>query len=804
MSALNAPAKSLDIPNKTLPLIISLCYPIALQAATGIDTYSFTIEPQTMEQALLRYSDQSGVQILFKTEDIEGLQSQGVSGNFSRATAIEKLLSGSSLNYRFTAKNTLIVQKQITPSPKKNLLAALMGLLMGVSNTQQLSAQEKIADAQDSGKFIIEEIVVTAQKREQNLIDVPMSISALGAAELEQRNITNALDLSFAVPNLSVWEQGPGRQQITIRGIGNNAGTASLIGLYLDEASVSGGIREQIDLRAIDLERVEVLRGPQGTLYGDGSAGGTVRFITRDPQLDGLYADALWDAYFTKGGDPSQEFTGVFNLPVSDTFALRFAGTYGDIGGWIDQPAALDEDINNQELFQIRTKALWMPSDQLELTGMVLIHRNEGDSGYNAAGDDGNLLVGVDRAAPVPFTDDYELYNLTVAYDFGPLELVSSSSYLNRDREVVVTQFNEISRLEFLADSVDDVEQFSQELRLVSTGDNALQWTVGAFYRDQEITTDQVSRLIFNGALLNDAFASVESSKAWAVFADTAYAITDSLEIGAGVRYFEDDRELDIRNQSDTFDAVSPRIYASYDITDTIKTYLSVAEGYRSGGFNTLPGRPPFDPETVTSYELGVKAVLLDGALQSELSLFSSDYEDIVATGIQPGSAQAYFSNIGEGEIKGIDWAFNWRATESLTLGFNGAYTDTEITSLRAENTAQLPGDPIDFIPELSYSITGDYRFNWTENVGGFASVYYNFQDSMQFTSRRTSIMIQHSDELRFLDIRIGAEFSDWTLELYGRNIADEDGLQDPFGVLNAGSRPRPRTVGVKFSTTFD
>src|SRR6185312_736862 len=191
----------------------------------------------------------------------------------------------------------------------------------------------------------LEEVIVTAQKREERLIDVPIAISTFTGDELQKRGLVRLDDFAYAVPGLSIQNSGF-EHRIVLRGVSNFAGSnSSLIGMYLDEANATSTRSAQLDMSTLDLERVEVLRGPQGTLYGEGSLGGTIRFITRDPTLDRVTTSSDLEASFTQDGQPGQRVEAAISLPViTDQFGVRIAGLYDHGGGWIDQPAAGRKD----------------------------------------------------------------------------------------------------------------------------------------------------------------------------------------------------------------------------------------------------------------------------------------------------------------------------------------------------------------------------------------------------------------------------------------------------------------------------
>ena len=240
-------------------------------------------------------------------------------------------------------------------------------MAQGVDGDQQAATQQSSID----------EIIVTAQKKEERLLDVPISISVVSDEFIENAGISNLADLAYAVPNLSVVETSPGVFTAAIRGVTNNSGFAPLTGIYLDEIPLSVTTVASVNLETIDIERVEVLKGPQGTLYGQGSVGGTIRFIAKKPSFDGIEGQIGGSAYGTKDGDSSGEFTGVLNLPViDDTLAFRVAATYKDRGGWIDRPDAGIDNANDSELSSIRLKGLWNISDDFNANLTVINHRS--------------------------------------------------------------------------------------------------------------------------------------------------------------------------------------------------------------------------------------------------------------------------------------------------------------------------------------------------------------------------------------------------------------------------------------------
>jgi iron complex outermembrane receptor protein len=672
--------------------------------------------------------------------------------------------------------------------------------------------------AQAAEERALEEIIVTAQKREERLIEVPMSVTAISGAELAQRGVQSIQDLSFVVPGLTSRVDGPGSQQIFLRGISNLSGSDAQVSVYLDESPVTLNRFRQIDLRALDIERIEVLKGPQGTLYGQGALAGTVRFVSAKPQLDRLEGRIEADFSYIEDGDSNPKLVGVANVPlVKDTFAVRVAATAEEGGGWIDQPEAGIEDGNDQDLYNIRTQALWRLGDALDLNATVAVYRLESELGLDWEKADRTNNVPTDRARRLrPRIDAYELYNLTGTYDFGSASLISATTYIDQRRDYTIgfvgSPVTFINGLEG-TDTIDDrSDVFSQEVRLVSSGDGPFNYTVGVFYRDIESRlVDAFDVRLPSGFLIRGVTGDVGTSESVSVFVDASYAVTDRLTLGAGVRYFEDERSLFESNvlQSETFDSTDPRVYASFALSDAWRLYANVAKGFRSGGFNDVPFAP-FEPEELISYEIGTKGATANGALQFELSVYFTEYEDMLRNNQvlnpQGTDVDVVTSNIGTVEIKGIEGSVVWRATQALRLSATAAFIDGEVKELTNLDSVNRPGDAADYVPEVSYTVASDYDFDLGASVSGFAHVDYNYRDEVTFTDRFLYVSgqeVQRSESFGLLGARIGLRWDGRTVELYGTNLTNTNRLIDPFDAFSQANRTKPRTVGMRAVFNF-
>ena len=796
--------------------------------------YEIDIAQQDVAKALTRLSEQVDVQVFFPYNLTKGKTANAIKGNFTVLQALDLMLKGSGLHGGISKNGVLTISlgelkgdeilrgdKSMLKS-KKNLLAATVAFFVGVGGVNASFAQGDEGAKQRSG---MDEIIVTATKRAQNIQDVPISILALQGDDLVNQGISDLQSLSLAVPGLLVVESGIQRR-ISIRGIGNSFGSSSLIGMYLDDASVASLPAYQIDLRIHDLERVEVLKGPQGTLYGEGSVGGTIRYITNDPQLDAFGAEASFDVSSTKDGDPSQETKAIINIPlIDDSLGLRVVSQYINSGGWIDQPALDKSDINDYELYNVRAKLLWLPSDNLEVKATAIVHRNDTGALTTGEDDSGNYSQAFGAPTTPSGEANYDVYSLLVNYDLGDMALVSSTSYLDADHQINNTGseccFPTGTPGEFwhtlVTESNYAAEIFTQELRLSSNESDPWFWSTGLFYKDATLFPGSFEGGLFGvpgGTLGTDIFAfggpsgfQEEQSQSWALFGETSYAVTDQLELGVGLRYFEDDRRfrrgVTGTFQEDTFDSLNPKVFAKYDINDDLNVYFNVAQGFRSGGFNGA-GQPPYDPETVLSYELGSKMSSSDGRLKADVALFHSTYEDYQIVGVIPSLGLNVTSNGGEAEILGIDLSLVWYASEQLELGFNGNYMDTEFTEINVTSTSHAVGDAVDLVPQYGYSLWGNYAFNWSDQAAGFIRLDYSEQGKSNYRNRSFGPdYSDQSDVIEMLNMRLGWSYDDWSVDLYALNLLDEDGFVGPYEIEKGAARPRPRTVGLKLGIKF-
>ncbi|MGH8250867.1 MAG: TonB-dependent receptor domain-containing protein [Steroidobacteraceae bacterium] len=511
-------------------------------------------------------------------------------------------------------------------------------------------ALAQAAQAQDT---VLGEVTVTARKRAESIQDVPFAVSARSEDALRAAGAQNIEDVSRNVAGLSVQNLGPGQSQVGIRGISAGkidrdlAGIKEQVGVYLDESVISLSLFTP-DLELYDLNRVEVLRGPQGTLFGSGSLAGTVRYITNQPDVTDDYGDVEVGFSTIDGGDSGGNARAMLNMALSDRAALRLIGYYSELPGYIDAHGpggVVDEDVNGGDRIGGRLALRWELTDNVAITPR-LIYQDTNIDGFNRE-DVWNMLANpfmttepaVDigereqyRQLQEEFADEFFLADLTAEFDLGGVVLTSVSSFTDRDILVLrdasqlsgsVTYFNIFNanvpgvRLDSALHDATQVEVFTQELRLASDYEGRFQWVVGGFYSDitrdygQTLPTPGYDALIgvpgpaLGGPVDSPFFSRIPYDfKQTAFFAEGTFDITERLSATVGARYYDYDEdrvlyfggafadtdggpeELTNGPGSTSEDGVLPRVLLSYEVSDNVQFNAQAAEGFRLGGIN--------------------------------------------------------------------------------------------------------------------------------------------------------------------------------------------------------------------------
>ncbi|MEX2150456.1 MAG: TonB-dependent receptor [Steroidobacteraceae bacterium] len=747
------------------------------------------------------------------------------------------------------------------------------------------------ADAQTAAASL-GEVVVTAQKRAEAISDIPMSVSVVSGEALERNQADNFQDLVNLIPGLSINSSTRGVSRVTMRGI-NTGGVASTVGVYVNDVpfgSSSGLANAAIlsgDIDTFDMTRIEVLRGPQGTLYGASALGGVIKYVANAPSTDGFEARFQGSFDDTADADTGYALTGVVNIPVSDTFALRASGFFRSDGGYTESignnpiPALQDpgvnivdgtlveDEINGSDVTGGRVSALLQPSDTFSLDLTVHYQDIDSDNANVFEVDPTTLspLYGgrvASRYHDEPQNIEYRIYSATLDWDLGGVSLQSVSSYseflhdFQLDAAVIdvlgagiptaqlltfvySTPGTADTLLSGILDQTTGTDKFTQEFRLVSPQSDQFEWLLGAYYTDEDSVIHQRLVAVEPGTgspvagVPLPADLSIESTyEEIALFANATWHLTDRFDLSFGARWSDNDQdaaqngliilpilpggqlELNFDDLKSSESPVTWSFSPRYEFTATTSAYLRVATGFRPGGPNVLPPGAPapatYDSDELTNYEFGLRTGNASGSFSFDVAVFFLDWEDIQL--LQVVNGFGVNANGGTAASKGLEFTATTRSG-GLSVTFSGAYTDAELTEDTDPLVGGLDGDTLPFVPEWSLALGGDCEWDVfndaTAYVGGQVAYtgdrladFGNRVDPLDPTSAR-----READAYTTVDLRAGVLWTNWSLELYGKNLTDEDGITDinapglyPNGAA-AISVIRPRTIGVSVGVRF-
>ena len=692
------------------------------------------------------------------------------------------------------------------------------------------------AQAQNQPNFL-DEIVVTAQKRTENVQDVPISIAAYSGEDLQALGITESEQLGQFVPGLELsTSSGEGSQLIIfLRGAGlndfntNNAGP---IGIYSDEVYVSSPALTAFQF--FDTERLEILKGPQGTLYGRNTTGGAVKFVSNKPTDEfELLAKGSYSSFNTTN------LEAAISGPVTDNIRARFAVNKVDSDGFLENTIDPNNvtDENGVDTFSWRGTVDVDVTDNFSLRGNIHGANVDSEGGkfvFIGLGPGGSGPLGTPSQVD-PFSgqynrdDDINLDSIggyvEAKWDLGDIELTSISAYDDLDR--LLPEETDANAADILFINYDvESETFSQELRATgSYGDST--WLLGGFYLTEDLEQDQSIDLFGS---LRPLFAPLgvnipgvtspdptpvffarannfQTIETFAIFGQTDVAINDKLTLTLGGRYTDEDRTFSARGtiEEESLAAIvgnplvvyeatdletssgefSWRVGADYKPNDSTLLYASIARGFKSGGFNggflsldpveAITQLEPYDPEFLTAYEAGFKTDLLDDRLRLNAAVFYNDFSDLqVFTQINTGGLPLLvLDNATSAEVLGFEFDATFYPHPNFLLNLTGAFMDAEIGTLSV-NGVDLTGNSIPNTPDAS--VSGLARYDH-ELGGGLGSVYlqgsFSYRDDVFFSTENLDFTGQEAYTLANLRAGYDAENGNWGVAVFGNNIGD-------------------------------
>ncbi len=673
-------------------------------------------------------------------------------------------------------------------------------LLLSMLMTSTVFAQANAADDSSDESARLEEIIVTASKREQSLQDVPITVTAITGQTIQDLDLRRIDEFIDMVPNALVNSGAFSiNDTISIRGVGLpldfiEQGT----GVYQNGYYIGGARTVFSDF--YDLERVEVLRGPQGALYGRNAVGGAVNFIYNAPDLED-FGGSVQVGY---GEFDRTEARGVVNIPISEgKFAVRLATWYIDQNEGEYFNTTLDEWQDRQEIAGFRASALWQASDNVDVTFWMDSSSEKGPENHGAAEEiGGEAKTDIRRDTPSNAQKDFSLYGMTINWETSIGTVSSLSSFREYKLDSLSDQdgFDDKTLAFQTIERDEDVDAFFQELRLVSTWDNSLQYVVGLNYYKEDLNLFRPVHIMDpSGALLAiSATEAVINAKSWSAFGELTWTITERLDLIGSVRRTSDEKDFDFArtrtgstgiflDRNDDWDNTSWGAGILFRATDDVNLYLRANEGFRAGGYNTgfnFDVDPalaaeiiPYGQETSLNIELGVKTSWFDNKLTINAALFRLKQDDVLGGIFDFGSFNFFFQNLGKGETDGFELDFAVRPIENLTIGGSFGYIDgeiTEVTPIPGAFVTISEGSPIPGATSTNWTLFGTYRIPisagmnfvmsaaWRRNHhrGGYSPGWVEGAELFEYS---------------IVDIRAGVEAERWQLMGYINNVTDDD-----------------------------
>jgi outer membrane receptor protein involved in Fe transport len=667
------------------------------------------------------------------------------------------------------------------------------------------------------------DIVVTAERRSTTVQNTPISLSVLGGAQLDQSTSAGLTQTLNSVPGVAATvNYQTGGTQLTVRGVSaagatfNGAGT---VAYYLDSTPF-GFVRTAIgpDLNPYDLSRVEILRGPQGTLYGAGGLNGVVRVLTNDPDLSKFDVKGRFDVsstYHAQGANYGGD--GEINIPlIRDVLAVRGVIGLHHYAGWID--SVNDKGVNTAKIENYRAKIAFKPADNF--TAQFAFWRTVNTYGAPTAGDDNYFNKAL---LPQPIKNSYDSYSLRLAYDADAFTITNEASYLTY-RGFARTDLNPVGLARFQGQTDLSSRVYTEQLDLASKDTGPFKWSAGFFYRDARDVTYQP----FNtptASLLFDNFA--DASKSWAVYGELGYKFADDrLELTGGLRYFHDASLSQALSPSQlgpvsldpfkaNFNAVTPRVVLQWRPNSNHSLYASYSQGFRSGVVQdeevtiVAPNFAAAEPDRLHNFEIGAKG-RFGGIFEYTAAVFYIKWDrvqQVVQVPILPGSTvlAGALINGSSASGAGVEGSLYLNLSDRLRIGGAASYNGLTLDDALYSAGVLLfdKGQRLNYSPKITASGSADYTIPLFGNGGSAVfNTSLNYVSQQQtVTLRGSARVVKNGNNMFFLNSRVTFNTPDkrWSLGIFGTNLTNNNGATIRAGsVTYFDSRVQPRTFGAQ------
>jgi iron complex outermembrane recepter protein len=792
------------------------------------------ILPQPLGVALRALARDRGFQLVYESAEVNPIRTRGARGALTSEEALTQLLSGTGFTYEFLDDNAV----SIRPMDVKLALEARDSFRLAQAPG---AAAEPAPSSQPGGNepAELQEVIVTAQKREERLQDVPISIAVLDGKALDKQATGGTLEALLEVPGISQsTSDAGGMTQVSIRGVSPAVpfgGGSSTIGYYIDSIPFalvrSAAVPNTSDY---DMSRIEVLRGPQGTLYGASALNGVVRVLTNDADPTRFDVKARVGGADTRGGAGSYRADAAVNIPlIENELAVRVVGGFEREGGWIDQPVRGVKNANSSLSENLRIKVAATPMDNLRIDlAAWLSHERYDAASY--ADDAGNQSTPLAQ----PGRTNYGAYNARIVYDLPFMSISSATSYLDF-RQKLFTDFSynapalDPHLLQLYSDLPAQVT--TEELLLNSRLNGPWRWSAGFFYRDAQDDRYQTLPAVLAGHSISWS----DRSKSYAGFGQITRSFADGhFELSGGLRYFHDrsdtitlvppDSLLPAASAEANSNAVTPRVAATWLPSPNLTAYISYSQGFRSG-LNQTPltllsaPLPPARPDKLNNYEVGAKGSLFGGFATYDTAVYYIKWNDIQQAGsLTYGDPPAYISATINGVSAsgfGTDLSLTLHPARGLQVGgslsYNGLKEDEDVTQTGI--VLYPKGSRLAFSPQYSASAFSSYAFPLSANLDGQLRISADYRSkeilrALAGGGQTTYCTVTGVNLNAYCEsgtpVFVNADFaltldSNKTVSLYVRNLTNWSGLTDPSYSATTPFRPRPRTVGIQLEAKY-
>lgn len=708
-------------------------------------------------------------------------------------------------------------------------------MVLGASPTfAQTTAEHDVSKSQT-----VQEVIVTATKRSESVQHIPSSITALPEAFLKGSGSQQVEDIVRAVPGFAYTENSTGQAVLSMRGIQTSGAFSNLqspVAIYNDEVPVLDPYSpwEVPQLQLFDVNRVEALKGPQGTLFGAGSLSGALRVISNKPNLTHFDAATEETVETTERGAASYQTNLMANIPLVDNkLAVRVVGYYDSLGGWVNNTTLKERNVNRAQVYGGRAEIEWAPTDNLNFLATISNEKTEPhDSPYVPYGSSNYTASNAVRNFN---NDSTTIYNLTGTYTMPWATFTSVTSYLKRDAFSQIDFTGKSTRITGLTGPSPLIDTFNsgdffQEVRLASSADHPYKWLIGGFFQNyhnigiETIAQPGVSGLGYTTNYLEaDTFTPKIVDQA--VFGEASYDILPNLTATAGARYTSYsvsagtaygiygttlfDGPPGSFSRPAKYSAVTPKFSLSYTVSPTIMFYALADEGYRVGEANLVPLTDPFTgqaippsykPDQLWNYEIGAKTAFWNHRLVVDADIYYIDWNSIQLQQVT-GGGFVYTNNAGKARSEGVELQVTAKPVSSLEVGGSLSYNDAKLLSILPGVSATV-GDQLPGSAKLNTYIYGQYSHQLANDVGLTIRMDYSYTGKeYAYVNNYNNPSALNYGDYSTVGAQAGLSFNRYEVQLFVRNLTNSRGrisarllYPDPVEILQT-----PRTVGLTF-----